>query len=399
MPKPVQRQRERRSPRSSRSRPPRRRARRPPPAPADAGPTQHRRHRLASKTPRRPRGRRAPTGKPPPGSSEPRRSSTPTATARASRTPTAPPSAGADGQGAAVRQSRPRRPPTPPAAISRSRTPSPADHQLPELLLRRAPPGAQPVHAEAAQGGSIVVAGTILGRIGAAVTARGPAPDVHDPAGRQGRAARSTPSRSSTAGSCWRRPRSTAPPASDPFFGPGAKNPTVGQVLLMSKEQLTDRVLQDPHVQIYACGRRDIEAGLIDRRVLATIEFLSASGLDPVRVRPRVRPQLTGADRRRRRRRDRRERRHLARSTTSRSSATRAPARSPTSRSAACSPSRARCARTRSSATCRYKGQTNTLALPDHKNRIQITFTPDYGTNGSSPSRSRASCSRGSGFS
>ena len=28
-----------------------------------------------------------------------------------------------------------------------------------------------------------------------------------------------------------------------------------------------------------------------------------------------------------------------------------------------------------------YKGQPNTLALPDHKNRIQITFTPDYGTN------------------
>jgi hypothetical protein len=28
-----------------------------------------------------------------------------------------------------------------------------------------------------------------------------------------------------------------------------------------------------------------------------------------------------------------------------------------------------------------YKDQSNTLALPDHKNRIQITFTPDYGTN------------------
>ena len=28
-----------------------------------------------------------------------------------------------------------------------------------------------------------------------------------------------------------------------------------------------------------------------------------------------------------------------------------------------------------------YKGQPSTLALPDHKNRIQITFTPDFGTN------------------
>ena len=31
--------------------------------------------------------------------------------------------------------------------------------------------------------------------------------------------------------------------------------------------------------------------------------------------------------------------------------------------------------------TMAYKGQTNTLALPDHKNRIQITFTPAYGAN------------------
>ena len=40
----------------------------------------------------------------------------------------------------------------------------------------------------------------------------------------------------------------------DPFFGPGAKNPSIGQILLMSKEQLQTRVLQDPHVQIYAAA-------------------------------------------------------------------------------------------------------------------------------------------------
>jgi hypothetical protein len=34
-------------------------------------------------------------------------------------------------------------------------------------------------------------------------------------------------------------------------------------------------------VQIYECGARDIKAGIIDRRVLATIEFLAASGLRP----------------------------------------------------------------------------------------------------------------------
>jgi len=52
-------------------------------------------------------------------------------------------------------------------------------------------------------------------------------------------------------------------------------------VLLMSKEQLQQRVLADPDVQIYPCGRTDIETGQIDRRVLATIEFLSSSGLRP----------------------------------------------------------------------------------------------------------------------
>ena len=50
----------------------------------------------------------------------------------------------------------------------------------------------------------------------------------------------------------------------------------------MSKEALARRVLSDPRVDIYGCGRRDIEAGVIDRRVLATLEFLRASGLDRI---------------------------------------------------------------------------------------------------------------------
>jgi hypothetical protein len=57
--------------------------------------------------------------------------------------------------------------------------------------------------------------------------------------------------------------------------------PTIGQLLLMSKEQLQQRVLGDPRISIYPCGRADIRAGLIDRRVLATLEFLAANGLSP----------------------------------------------------------------------------------------------------------------------
>jgi hypothetical protein len=40
-------------------------------------------------------------------------------------------------------------------------------------------------------------------------------------------------------------------------------------------------VLKDPRVQIYPCGRGDIAAGRIDRRVLVTLEFLADGGLDP----------------------------------------------------------------------------------------------------------------------
>jgi hypothetical protein len=67
----------------------------------------------------------------------------------------------------------------------------------------------------------------------------------------------------------------------NPFFGPDAKNPSIGQILLMSKESLQHEVLNDSRIGIYDCGRRDIQAGNIDRRVLATLEFLAASGLKP----------------------------------------------------------------------------------------------------------------------
>jgi soluble lytic murein transglycosylase-like protein len=54
-----------------------------------------------------------------------------------------------------------------------------------------------------------------------------------------------------------------------------------GQVLLMSKEALQHRVLHDPRIKIYEGGRVDVAAGIIDRRVLATLAFLAESGLDP----------------------------------------------------------------------------------------------------------------------
>jgi soluble lytic murein transglycosylase-like protein len=51
--------------------------------------------------------------------------------------------------------------------------------------------------------------------------------------------------------------------------------------LRQSGRALAARVLTDPRVRVYDCGRRDIRAGQIDRRVLAALEFLAASGLHP----------------------------------------------------------------------------------------------------------------------
>ncbi|UUY01670.1 hypothetical protein LRS13_13125 [Svornostia abyssi] len=49
----------------------------------------------------------------------------------------------------------------------------------------------------------------------------------------------------------------------------------------MDKRTLQRRVLSNDRIDIYSCGRRDIEAGIVDRRVLATLEFLAANGLKP----------------------------------------------------------------------------------------------------------------------
>jgi hypothetical protein len=56
---------------------------------------------------------------------------------------------------------------------------------------------------------------------------------------------------------------------------------TIGQILLMSKEQLEQYVLNKKSIQIYAGGRSDIQAGEIDRRVLAVIAFLDSEGYHP----------------------------------------------------------------------------------------------------------------------
>ena len=128
--------------------------------------------------------------------------------------------------------------------------------------------------------GARVIAGTVLGRIGR--VSRRTAPHVRFEIRPAGEGAPRIDPKPILDG--WKLLESTAiyrAAGRNPFVGNDAAAPSVGQILLMSKEALTQRVLADPHISIYGCGRRDIRTGQIDRRVLATLEFLVANGLKP----------------------------------------------------------------------------------------------------------------------
>jgi len=129
------------------------------------------------------------------------------------------------------------------------------------------------------QVGSRVIAGTIIGRIGKVSEA---APHMRFEIRPAGKGAPRIDPKPILDG--WKLLESTAiyrAAGKNPFFGRDAKNPSIGQILLMSKAALQHRVLTDPNIDIYECGRRDIKSGGVDRRVLATLQFLSASGLKP----------------------------------------------------------------------------------------------------------------------
>jgi hypothetical protein len=130
--------------------------------------------------------------------------------------------------------------------------------------------------------GSRVIGGTVLGRV--AKLSSGPgsnlAPHLNFSIRPAGRGAPRIDPKPILDG--WKLLEATA------IYRAAGRNPFVsreaasaGQVLLMSKETLAERVLADRNVDVYPCGREDIQTGQIDRRVLATLEFLSASNLHP----------------------------------------------------------------------------------------------------------------------
>jgi hypothetical protein len=224
--------------------------------------------------------------------------------------------------------------------------------------------------------GATVVAGTILGRLGA------PTPNqashlqfMIKPAGKGSPYVDPKPILDG-----WKLLEATAvyrAAGLNPFVG---KNPSIGQILLMSKEQLQNRVLEDPHVQIYACGRRDIQGGLVDRRILAVVEFLSGSGLDPT-----VSGLVCGANASASNGVD------SAGSTGSSvdisqingiaiaghqgpGSITDLTIRRLLTLQGTFKPDQI-------ASTMSYKSQPSTASLPDHKNRLQVSYTPEFGNN------------------
>jgi hypothetical protein len=127
--------------------------------------------------------------------------------------------------------------------------------------------------------GRRVIAGTILGRIGK--TSETISPRLYFEVRPAGRGAPRIDPKPILDG--WKLLESTAlyRAQGKNVLAGGLSTASIGQIMLMSKEDLAQRVLSNPRIEIYSCGRRDIEAGIVDRRVLATLEFLAASGLKP----------------------------------------------------------------------------------------------------------------------
>ncbi len=123
--------------------------------------------------------------------------------------------------------------------------------------------------------GSRVIAGTILARVG---PAKGSVdPHINFSIRPAGRGAPRIDPKPILDG--WKLLEATA------IYRAKGKNPFSAKlsgagVLLLSKEALQQRVLADNGLSIYPCGREDVAAGRIDRRILAVLEYLRSKGFE-----------------------------------------------------------------------------------------------------------------------
>jgi Transglycosylase SLT domain len=172
--------------------------------------------------------------------------------------------------------------PARPAARAAIRAARPAPPAARPLERAAAPIGfdARHFHPRPLRPGSHVLAGTRLGRLGRTVPGR--APFLRFRVRPAGRGAPRIDPRPILDG--WRLLEDSA------VYRDGGRSallraehaaPSVGQIMLMGKAALGRRVLDDPRIHLYGCGREDVRAGAIDQRVLATLEFLAMAHLDP----------------------------------------------------------------------------------------------------------------------
>ncbi|MGD0454846.1 MAG: M23 family metallopeptidase, partial [Solirubrobacteraceae bacterium] len=153
--------------------------------------------------------------------------------------------------------------------------------------------GANDVYLHPLAPGVQVIAGTVLGRVGAGIGAGGVPSGAYPEGHRQASEAPHILFQI--------RPAGVGAPLIDPkpildgwvaledtsiFRAKGenpflATSPTVGQVLLESKQQLEPQVLHDDGIHLGACARQDVQEGRVDKRALAMLEYLSVSGLRP----------------------------------------------------------------------------------------------------------------------
>jgi len=129
--------------------------------------------------------------------------------------------------------------------------------------------------------GSRVIGGTIIGRIGR--TQPGKAAHLDFAIRPAGRGAPNIDPKPILDG--WKLLEATAiyrASGRNVLYGKdGAGAMSIGQIMLLPKPLLEKRVLSDERIDIYECGRDDIRSGQIDRRILATLEYLAESGLRP----------------------------------------------------------------------------------------------------------------------
>jgi murein DD-endopeptidase MepM/ murein hydrolase activator NlpD len=175
--------------------------------------------------------------------------------------------------GAAVGLESPPPAPSPPAVSARPAAPRP-----PARTPRVFTEGSNDIYLHDLRAGVQVIAGTVLGHVGGGAPAGGEPHiffQIH-PA-----AAGAPPIDPKPVLDGWVALENTSifrAKGQNPFL---ATSPTTGQVLLESKQQLEPQVLHDGGIRLGRCGRQAVQAGSVDKRVLAMLEYLSVSGLKP----------------------------------------------------------------------------------------------------------------------